>query len=137
VIVMLGQYSSSGGSGGSSVIVVIYLVLLVLYIAGMWKVYAKAGQPGWAAIVPFYNLWILIKVAGKPGWWFLLFLIPFANIVAIFMISAAVARNFGKSTGFGVGLALLGFIFYPMLGFGDARYQGPVGGTPPMPPMPT
>ena len=133
---MLGQYSSDGGGGGSSAIVIVYLALVVLYIAGTWKVYVKAGEPGWAAIIPIYNLWILIKIAGKPGWWILLFLIPLVNLYALFAISIAVAQNFGKSTGFGIGLALLGFIFYPILGFGDARYAGAVAGMPPAPPMP-
>jgi hypothetical protein len=135
---MLGQYGSGGGGGGggTSVVLIVYLALVVLYVAGMWKTFLKAGQPGWAAIVPFYNLWIMIKIAGRPGWWFLLFLIPFVNIVAVFVVAIDVAKNFGKSTGFGVGLALLGFIFYPILGFGDARYQGAVAGMPPAPPMP-
>jgi hypothetical protein len=96
----------------------------------------EGGGPGWAAIIPIYNLWILIKIAGKPGWWILLFLIPLVNLFALFSISIAVAVNFGKSTGFGIGLALLGFIFYPILGFGDARYRGAVAGIPPAPPMP-
>jgi uncharacterized membrane protein YhaH (DUF805 family) len=132
---VLGQYSSGGGSGGGigAALVIFYLAALVLYIAGLWKTFAKAGQPGWAAIVPFYNLWILVKIAGKPGWWFLLFFIP---LVGVLLISIAVAENFGKSTGFGVGLTFLGFIFYPMLGFGDAQYRGPVAGIPPAPPMP-
>lgn len=135
---MLGQYSSGGGSGGggNTVVLILYFALVILYVAGMWKTFLKAGQPGWAAIVPFYNLWIMIKIAGRPGWWFLLFLIPFVNIVAVFVVAIDVAKNFGKSTGFGVGLALLGFIFYPILGFGDARYQGVVAGMPPAPPMP-
>jgi hypothetical protein len=104
---------------------VVYFLIIALYIAGMWKMFVKAGKPGWAAIIPIYNIIILCEVAGRPGWWVLLFLIPIVNIVVIAMISIDVAASFGKGTGFGIGLWLLGFIFYPMLGFGDARYIGP------------
>jgi len=100
------------------------LAILVGIIAGIWKVFTKAGKPGWAAIVPIYNLIVLLEIAGKPLWWIILFFIPIANLVAAIMVSIAVAEKFGKGSGFGVGLALLGFIFYPILGFGDAKYQG-------------
>jgi hypothetical protein len=133
---VLMQYTSGGGGGGSAIIVIVYIAVGALEVAGVWKTFAKAGQPGWAAIIPFYNLWILIKIAGKPGWWFLLFLIPIVNIIALLMISIAIADHFGKSAGFGVGLALLGFIFFPILGFGDAQYRGPGAGSAPAPPMP-
>jgi len=87
----------------------------------------KAGEPGWAVLVPIYNIIVLLKIAGKPTWWFLLFLVPVVNLVIGIMVAIAVAENFGKSTGFGIGLALLPFVFYPMLGFGDAVYQGGAG----------
>ena len=106
------------------IIIIIYLAIAIAAIAGLWKTFEKAGKPGWAAIIPIYNLWVLAEIAGKPGWFALLCLIPFVNIVIIFIISIGVAHNFGKGTGFGIGLALLGFIFYPILGFGDARYVG-------------
>lgn len=105
---------------------VVWLAIVVLMVASMWKVFTKAGEPGWAAIVPIYNLIVLLKIAGKPAWWIVLFLIPFVNFIIFIMLGIAVAQAFGKSTGFGVGLGLLGVIFYPILGFGDARYQGPV-----------
>jgi len=106
-------------------IVVVYLLLIVLIIAGMWKVFEKAGQPGWAAIVPFYNAFVLTtKIAQKEILWFVLLFIPLVNIVAAIIVSIEVAKKFGKGAGFGVGLALLGFIFYPILGFGDAQYEG-------------
>lgn len=104
--------------------IIISLIFAVIIIGGMWKAFEKAGQPGWAAIVPFYNIYILTKIAGKPGWWVLLYLIPVVNIVIAVMLSIEVAKKFGKGTGFGVGLALLGFVFWPILGFGDAKYQG-------------
>jgi hypothetical protein len=104
-----------------------YLVIIVLYIAGMWALFQKAGRPGWAAIVPFYNTWVLMEVAGRPGWWFFLLLIPFVNIVIWIIVCLDVATSFGKGVGFGIGLLLLGFIFYPILGFGGDEYVGPGG----------
>lgn len=99
------------------------LVIIVAVVAGFWKVFTKAGQPGWASIIPIYNLIVLLRVAGKPLWWFILFLIPLVNLIASVLVGLAVAKKFGKGDGFGVGLGLLGIIFYPILGFGDAQYQ--------------
>ncbi|MCB0880111.1 MAG: signal peptidase I [Thermoleophilia bacterium] len=103
----------------------IYIALIVVVIAGWWKTFEKAGQPGWGAIIPIYNAYLLLKIAGRPGWWLILLLIPFVNLIVAIIVSIDVATSFGKGTGFGLGLALLGFIFYPMLGFGDAQYSGP------------
>lgn len=107
------------------ILLVVYLAIFVLVIAGFWKVFEKAGHPGWAAIVPIYNIYILTQIAGRPWWWLLLCFIPFVNFIILAIISIDVAKAFGKGTGFGVGLWLLGAIFYPILGFGDAQYQGP------------
>jgi hypothetical protein len=98
-------------------------VLIIISIAGLWKTFAKAGEPGWAAIIPFYNLYVMTKIAGKPGWWVLLCLIPLVNFVIFIIISIGIAKNFGKGAGFGLGLFFLGPIFYGILGFGDAQYQ--------------
>jgi hypothetical protein len=106
------------------IILFIELAIFILIIAGMWKVFVKAGQPGWAAIVPIYNIIVLLQISGKPVWWILLFLIPVVNLVIAILVGIAIAKNFGKSDAFGVGLGLLGFVFYPILGFGDAQYQG-------------
>jgi Family of unknown function (DUF5684) len=94
-------------------------------IAALWKVFTKAGQPGWASIVPIYNLIILLNIVGKPLWWIILLMIPLVNIYAIFVIAIGLAKSFEKSTGFGIGLVFLSVIFYPILGFGSARYIGP------------
>lgn len=102
----------------------ITIALVVLIVASQWKVYTKAGEPGWACIVPIYNIIVLLKIAKKPMWYFILLLIPFINIIMIFVVYIAIAKNFGKGAGFGVGLALLGFIFFPILAFGDAKYIG-------------
>jgi len=103
---------------------IVYVAVIVFYIVAMWRVFEKAGQPGWAAIVPIYNVYILLKVAGQPGWWLILYLIPLVNIVIEIIVQVSVATKFGKGGGFAVGLIFLPFIFYPILAFGDARYQG-------------
>ncbi|HEX4965220.1 MAG TPA: DUF5684 domain-containing protein [Thermoanaerobaculia bacterium] len=97
--------------------------VFALIVAGMWKVFEKAGHPGWAAIVPIYNAYILTLIAGRDILWLILLFIPIVNIVAAVLISLDVARKFGKDTLYGIGLAFLGFIFYPLLGFGDAQYN--------------
>ena len=102
----------------------IEIAIIVAIIAGFWKVFVKAGKPGWAAIIPIYNAIVLLQIAGKPLWWIILFFIPLVNIVMAVLVGIAVAKSFGKGEGFGIGLGLLGFIFYPILGFSDAQYQG-------------
>ncbi|MGO9232447.1 MAG: DUF5684 domain-containing protein [Bryobacteraceae bacterium] len=110
----------------SALIMIVMLAIAVVCIIGLWKFYTKAGQPGWACLVPFYNLYILLKIAGKPGWWLVLWLIPLVNIVIAIIVSIAVAKAFEKSALFGViMLCVLGGIGYLILGFGDARYVGP------------
>jgi Family of unknown function (DUF5684) len=104
---------------------VVWALVILFYLATMWKVYEKAGKPGWAAIVPIYNTIVLLQIGGKPVWWILLFLVPLVNIVIAIIMHIGVARGFGKGVGFGWGLALLGFIFFPILAWGDAEYQGP------------
>lgn len=113
----------SGGAGGI-VFLIIYLAILVAVIAGFWKAFEKAGEPGWAAIIPIYNLYIMIKISGNDWWWLILFFIPFINLLAAIKISIDVAKAFGQGLGFGLGLTFLGFIFWPLLGFGDYQYQG-------------
>ena len=113
----------AAASGAATVIMVVYIALLLLGIVTMWKIFTKAGEPGWAAIIPIYNFIVLLKIAGKPAWWIILMLIPFVNIVILAIVCISLAKNFGKSAGYGWGLFLLGFIFGPMLAFGDARYQ--------------
>ena len=95
---------------------------LVMLIS-MWKVFKKAGKPGWASIIPIYNIYTMIQIAKLPTYYLLLFIIPIANIYAIFKIYIELAHKFNKSTGFGVGLIVLSVIFFPMLAFGDATYE--------------
>jgi uncharacterized membrane protein YhaH (DUF805 family) len=113
----------TGAAAGMGIFAVLYLAVIVLLIAAMWKIFTKAGKPGWAALVPIYNIIVLLEIAGKPAWWVVLFLIPFVNLIVAIVVAIAVAKNFGKGTGFGLGLAFLGFIFAPMLAWGDAQYN--------------
>lgn len=120
---------------------VVFLVFFVPYVIGFWKVLEKAGRPGWGAIVPIYNNWLVIEIVGRPSWWLALLFIPYASVVFLIILMIDLAKSFGKSTGFGVGLALLPPVFMLILGFGDAAYLGPsvppeggqvpVGATPP------
>jgi ABC-type sulfate transport system permease subunit len=109
--------------GGSCVVLLAFAFSIILIIA-QWKIFSKAGKPGWAAIIPIYNLWVLLEIVDRPGWWILLMLIPGVNLVIGIIITLDLAKAFGKGTGFAIGLILLPFIFMLILGFGDAQYQG-------------
>jgi hypothetical protein len=105
-----------------------YVAIIVLMIVSMWKVFEKAGEPGWASIIPIYNLITLLKIVGKPWWWLFLMCIPFLNIIWVIWSFNLLSKSFGQSEGFTVGLVLLGIVFFPILAFGDYTYQGPAGG---------
>lgn len=110
--------------GGGTLVTLFYLAVCVLMIVASWKVFEKAGQPGWASLIPFYNIYIFLVIAGKPAWWLLLLLIPLVNIIFGVLACIALAQKFGKDALFGIGLALLGVVFFPILAWGDARYSG-------------
>lgn len=119
------QTASEQSSGlGVAVMLIIELAIVAFLIAALWRLFSKAGKPGWAAIVPIYNLIVLLEIVGRPLWWFVLMLIPCVNIVVIFLVYIDLAKAYGKGTGFGIGMIFLPFIFLPILGFGDAEYQG-------------
>ena len=103
----------------------VYLVFVVAVLAAFWRVFTKAGEPGWAILVPFYNIIVLLKIVGRPGWWLILAMIPFVNFIFAIIINVDLAKSFGKGVGFAIGLILLSPIFIMILGFGDATYQGP------------
>lgn len=105
------------------ILLLAYFALIIAAIAGQWKMFEKAGKPGWACIVPIYNIVVLLEIVRKPVWWILLMLIPVVNLVILIIVYIELAKAFGKSGGFAVGLILLSFIFIPILGFGDAQYQ--------------
>jgi len=102
------------------------IVLSVFMIVASWIVYTKAGKPGWACIIPIYNIIVLLQIVGKPWWWIFLMLIPVVNIVIAVIMYHNLSLSFGKGAGFTVGLLLLPIVFFPILAFGDAIYQSPV-----------
>jgi hypothetical protein len=114
------MYATSGGP-----LLLIYVVLIVVNLVGAWRVFEKAGQPGWGILVPIYNVYLMCKIAGRPGYWLILFLIPIVNIVVTFILAMDIAKAFSRSAAFGFGLWILGFIFIPILGFGPAQYAAP------------
>jgi hypothetical protein len=101
------------------------IILSIIKIVGVWKVFTKAGKPGWAAIIPIYNVIVMLEIVGKPIWWIFFFLIPCVNVVFYIWTVNLLSKSFGQSEGFTIGLLLLGFIFYPILGFGNYTYLGP------------
>lgn len=103
------------------------IIACIIAIVAMWKIFTKAGEAGWKSIVPFLNLYTLVKIADGKGIKFLLFCIPIVNVIFGFMLYIRLAKAFGKSTGFGIGLIFLNFIFMLILAFGDAQYVGPRG----------
>ncbi len=118
------NFNSSSAAGGLF-ICFIWIALIVVIVAGLWKTFDKAGQPGWAAIIPIFNIYVMCKVAGRPGWWVILFFIPIVSLVISIIVALDIAKSFGKGIGFALGLIFLAPIFYCILGFGSAQYQGP------------
>jgi len=114
----------SAAAGGLGLIgTILYFAVLIAVLVGVGKTFVKAGKPGWACIIPIYNVIVLLEIAQKPLWWFLLMFVPVVNIVISFIVMIEVAKSFGKGTGFGIGLIFLSPIFWCLLGYGDATYQ--------------
>lgn len=122
---------AAAAAGGLALIPMLIMLGISLFmLIAMWKVFAKAGQPGWGVIVPIYNIICMLNIAGKPLWWVILCFVPVANIIVIILTYAGMAKAFGKGAGFVVGMILLPIIFWPILGFGSAEYQGAVEAAP-------
>ena len=109
----------------SGVVWIIYLVILVLIVAAWWQIFVKAGEDGWKAIIPIYNIIVLLKIVGREWWWILLMLIPLVGFIVWILVSLDLAKSFGRGTGFAIGLILLAPIFSLILGFGSDTYRGP------------
>lgn len=125
LMVLQDQPELPAAAVGAGIGVMVFgLAVAVALIASVWTVFTKAGKPGWAALVPIYNLVVLLEIVGKPIWWVALMLVPLVNFVVGAIVSVELAQRFGKGAGFGIGLLLLSPIFYPILAWGDARYQG-------------
>jgi hypothetical protein len=102
---------------------IIGLIWWILVIIGGWKMYVKAGKPGWGVIIPFYNTYLLCKIAGRPGWWLILFFIPIVNIVIYFIVCLGIAENFGHGAGYAILLFFFAPIMFLVLGFGGDTYK--------------
>jgi len=103
-----------------------WLIVGIFFVVCNWKIYSKAKKPGWASLVPIYNVIVMLEIVGRPVWWIILLLIPFVNLVVTIILSIDLAKAFGKDAGFGILLLLLPIVGYPMLAFGKADYVGPV-----------
>lgn len=116
----------SQNSGAMGVIMsLIWLAVAVLMIISMWKIFAKAGKPGWASIIPIYNLLVLLEIVGKPWWWLFLMIIPFVNFIFVIWTYNLLSKSFGHEEAFTIGILLLPIIFLPILAFGSSVYSGP------------
>ena len=107
----------------------VFIAIAVVVVVGMWKTFEKAGQPGWAAIIPIYNLVVMFRLGGQSGWFalaILLNLIPFIGGLAwlgiIIWNHVNISKRFGQGVGFAIGLVLLAPIFWLILGFGSSKY---------------
>ena len=119
------------GSLFGGVMLLVWLAIFVVVVAAGWKVFEKAGQPGWAIIIPIFNIYIMLKIVGRPAWWLVLYFIPVVNIVIAVIIAMDMAKSFGQSAAFGIVLLfLLCGIGYLILAFGSARYIGPAAAVP-------
>ncbi len=124
-----GQVVSSCGGGllalVGTAIILSYLIVLamgLLIIVSNWKIFVKAGKPGWAALVPVYNIVVILEIIGKPLWWVVLSLIPGVQVVIFLMLAYYMAKAFGKGIFFTLGIIFLPFIFLPILAFGKSKY---------------
>lgn len=117
--------STSGLFAAMGIYYLVVLVLAVLTIAGVWRVFTKAGEAGWKSLIPFYNVWVMLEIAGRPGWWLIWFFIPIVNFVVMIILYYDLAMSFGHGVGFTLGLLFLSPIFFMILGFGSSEYVGP------------
>jgi len=114
--------ASSASSVGGLVFLVVFLAVVAFYIAAGWRIFTKAGRPGWAILIPIYNTIVLLQISGRSGWWILLLCIPVVDIVFLIIVLNDLSKSFGHGAGFTLGLIFLSPIFYPILGYGKSRY---------------
>lgn len=103
------------------------IIVSAIVIISYWKIFEKAGKPGWASLIPFYNIIVLLEIVGKPTWWIILIIFPCTSFIFAIWVTNLLSKSFGQSEGFTIGLLLLGVVFYPILGFGNYKYIGPAG----------
>lgn len=109
----------------AAIVVGVAVAIAVAFIAGLWGMFTKAGRPGWHAVIPILNSYVWVKILGRPGWLAILSLFPPAAFLILILVSFDTAKSFGKKPSYAFGLILLPFVFFPMLGFGRAKYVGP------------
>lgn len=106
---------------------IVSLIVGILMIVAMWKIYVKAGKPGWASIIPIYNIIVYLEIIGKPWWWLIMFIIPIVNVIFVIWSINLLSKSYGNGIGFTIGLLILNPVFILILAFGGAKYAGPAG----------
>lgn len=108
--------------GVGFIFIIITVILMIISLVSMWQIYKKAGKPGWTSIIPIYGFVVMLDIVRKPIWWIVLSFIPFVNTVIMIIVLYHLAKSFGKSWLFMLGLLFFPFIFYPILAFGNSKY---------------
>lgn len=106
----------------SGFVLAIIIIILFVIVISIWKIFTKAGKPGWAAIVPIYNYIVMLEVVKQPTWWIILLILPIINWIMAVVILHNLSKVFGQGIGFTLGLIFMPFVFLPLLAFGDYRY---------------
>lgn len=113
------QYGSDFGG-------MIWFIVIVILLVALWKTFEKAKRPGWNAIIPFYNIYVLLGIVKKPGWWLILYFIPFVNIIVHLVVALRLSKAFKRSDAFGIiCLWLFPIIGFIVLGFSESKYTKP------------
>ena len=122
------QQAGRSGDGPGGLVVFVALLAVVIAVIGWWRLFAKAGRPGWYSLIPIWNAITLLDIVGRPWWWLLLFFIPIANFIVHIVVALDLGKSFGRSTAFSVVLLILfPVIGYLILAYGGSEYRGPAG----------
>lgn len=122
-LVKLEQGAAMAG-GMFKMVMVVTLLVSALMLVGMWRVFVKAGQPGWKSLIPVYNMWVLFEIVYANGLRMVLLFVPFVNFYILFKLYIDLAKCFGKGTGFGVLMVFFPYVFLPLLRFSGVEYEG-------------
>jgi hypothetical protein len=111
-------------TAGFAIGAVVLLAIFGPWIAGQWITFNRANKPGWTSLIPVVNFYMMLKIGDNEWWWLVLLFVPVVQFYALYKVGAGVAKAFGKGGLYGFGLGYLPFIFFPLLAFGGAQYQG-------------